>query len=179
MKIQKNRAFTLIELLIVIAIIGILAAVILVSLNSARDKGKNTHVLAEVSQIKTQLEQDYAAGFYADINGTATHETTITAGSSGEVNLTTLACDIGNQNGYPNTVSGDFVVTCNGVAGLHSGVIIYSNRTGATLADYGIYATTSPGGYICFDSFGNSVSTTTASIPPYVGITSTSTALCQ
>ncbi|MFH1611996.1 MAG: type II secretion system protein, partial [bacterium] len=38
---QKNqKAFTLIELLVVIAIIGLLASIVLVSVNSVREKAK-------------------------------------------------------------------------------------------------------------------------------------------
>ncbi len=61
MKKFKNYAkgFTLIELLVVIAIIGILSSVVLVSLNTARNKGKDGRVQAEVAQLRTQFEANF------------------------------------------------------------------------------------------------------------------------
>jgi len=48
LKINK-KGFTLIELLVVIAIIGILASVVMVSLNSARQKAKNVAFKSEAA----------------------------------------------------------------------------------------------------------------------------------
>ncbi|MDQ1284213.1 MAG: hypothetical protein QG620_561 [Patescibacteria group bacterium] len=53
---QKQKAFTLIEILIVIAIIGILAAVVLVSLNSSRDKSKYAKAEQEMAQFAKAME---------------------------------------------------------------------------------------------------------------------------
>jgi prepilin-type N-terminal cleavage/methylation domain-containing protein len=50
------RAFTLIELLIVIAIIGILAAVILISLNSAQKSARDGKRVGDLDQVVRALE---------------------------------------------------------------------------------------------------------------------------
>ena len=54
-----NGGFTLIELLVVIAIIGILSSVVLASLNTARGKGANAAVKANLANIRAQTEISY------------------------------------------------------------------------------------------------------------------------
>ena len=50
---KTGAGFTLIELLVVISIIGLLASVVLVSLNSARGKARNTKRLGDIRQLVT------------------------------------------------------------------------------------------------------------------------------
>lgn len=61
---KKNKGFTLIELLVVIAIIGLLASIVLVSLNSAREKARDTKRLSDMHQIVLALNM-----YYDDHNG--------------------------------------------------------------------------------------------------------------
>lgn len=67
---QNQKGFTLIELLVVIAIIGLLASVVLLALNSARQKSRDAKRLADVRQIATALE------LYFDSQATPAYPTT-------------------------------------------------------------------------------------------------------
>ena len=53
---RKSRGFTLIELLIVVAIIGIIAAIAIPNLLNAIDRGKQKRTMADVRSIGTAVE---------------------------------------------------------------------------------------------------------------------------
>lgn len=55
-----TRGFTLIELMVVIAIIGLLASIILVSLSTAQQKGRDARRIADLKEIETALELYYS-----------------------------------------------------------------------------------------------------------------------
>ena len=59
MNYKSPKGFTLIELLVVIAIIGLLASVVLVSLSSARAKGRDGARVQEAKSITNALELYY------------------------------------------------------------------------------------------------------------------------
>lgn len=58
---KSEKGFTLIELLIVVAIIGILAAIAIPQFASYRQKAFNTAAQSDLKTIKTSLE-----GFYTE-----------------------------------------------------------------------------------------------------------------
>jgi len=59
-KLRSNKGFTLIELLIVVAIIGILAAIAIPQFSSYRVKSYNTAAASDLKNVKTALEAYYA-----------------------------------------------------------------------------------------------------------------------
>ena len=83
-KINPNKGFTLIELLVVVAIIGILASVVLASLNTARAKGANAAIKANLANIRAQAELVYDStspnGY-----GTASNASSCTTPSAGSL----------------------------------------------------------------------------------------------
>lgn len=54
--LQKQQGFTLIEILVVIAIIGLLASTVLASMNSARAKARDARRTADAKQIWSALQ---------------------------------------------------------------------------------------------------------------------------
>ena len=87
---QKNKGFTLIELLVVIAIIGILASVVLASLSSARVKGADSSVKANLNSIRAEAEIYYLDK--GDYNGLCAHVLTMREAAVNAGTLTEERC---------------------------------------------------------------------------------------
>lgn len=57
-----KKGFTLIELLVVIAIIGILATIVIVNVNTARNKANDVAIKAAIEQTRSVAELIYDSG---------------------------------------------------------------------------------------------------------------------
>ncbi len=99
---MRAKGFTLIELLVVIAIIGILASIVLVSLSSARNKGRDTRIASDVRQIRIQIEAEVAisGAYIAGASSCVTATDTLSAVTGN--NCKTLSDDIVNNGGAIN-----------------------------------------------------------------------------
>ena len=87
---QKNKGFTLIEMLVVITIIGILAGMILVVLGTARGKAKDARIIQEMAQIRNAAAMYYNSHNYSyDLFGCGDTES----------KMDLICADMGGQGG--------------------------------------------------------------------------------
>jgi len=61
---RRNHGFTLIELMVVIAIIGLLALMVVPRLTGAMDRAKRTKAMADIHEIQTALDRYYLDNGY-------------------------------------------------------------------------------------------------------------------
>ncbi len=139
------RGFTLIELLIVIAIIAILSATILVSLNTARNKGANTAIKKELSSARR------AAELFNNENGRSYENVCAEGAVNGVPSIYPIISKIATQYSYNlniDTYTGSSArVTCND-----------------TDAAWGAESPLRGGGFFCVDSIGNATTTSTSKL---------------
>ena len=142
---SKKEGFTLIEMLVVIAMIGLLSAVVLVALGPSRSKAKDTRIVSDVNQARSYMEATYdpTAGGYPDY----------TTGFSASSSLVTLSTDIASQNGDTSGKSG-------------GGLYLNEAKSGSVYSAYAFYAKLASDGTkaYCVDSEGNSGTVTASSI---------------
>lgn len=66
---KSKKGFTLIELVVTVAIIGILSSIVLVSMTSSRAKGRDGRRLSDINQIKSGLDLYFSSGTgYPDLS---------------------------------------------------------------------------------------------------------------
>jgi prepilin-type N-terminal cleavage/methylation domain-containing protein len=141
---KKKRGFTLIELLVVI---GILATIVLVSLNTARNKAKDAAIKSEMEQLRTQAEVDW------DTNKDYRAVCVEAGGGAGNSVLTSTA-----GTAYDTIQRGVFAQNANGTA-----TTAVTCNESASSTNYAAWTTLVAGtGSWCVDSAGHSINETAA-----------------
>lgn len=90
---KNQKGFTLVELLVVVAIIALLSTLAVVALGSARTKARDAKRISDIKQVQTALEL-----YFTDQNGYPVAATGLVLGGTGATILST--------NGFSDTAGG-------------------------------------------------------------------------
>lgn len=84
---KRQQGFTLIEMLVVVAVVGLLSSVVVVGLSGAREKARDARRVADVRQIQNELETLYTDTTGYPAAGTGTGQITIPSDPQGNIYL--------------------------------------------------------------------------------------------
>ncbi|MEO8104840.1 MAG: prepilin-type N-terminal cleavage/methylation domain-containing protein [Candidatus Saccharibacteria bacterium] len=139
---KRQSGFTIVELLIVIVVIGILAALVITTYGGIQSKARNSKRQVDLQSLQTQIEAFYSQnGFYpslTDINGTVWRAANMKSLDTGAMTdpsapgvATLAATQVVGAKAYAYAVSDNSGASCEGADTTCAKYILTANYEGS------------------------------------------------
>jgi len=159
---ERRQGFTLIELMVVIAIIGILSAIILANFSAAKSKSRDGQRISDVAQIQLAL-----AGYFNQCNDYPNPDTSAGNGTS-YIDSSTLSQNVGCPSGVTLATFISKIPTPPAGAGQTNysyAIGYYSTDSSKTPVDYALEATLENNSSVSTESLSSFPSTSGITYP--------------